>query len=58
MDDTFDVVTSCYARRCHRETCCCKTPFVVRKNGVVIKDVWGKREGQEFINSEKLRQAH
>jgi hypothetical protein len=52
--DEYEVVQSCYARRCHPETCCCNTPYVVRKkNGQVIKDVNEREEGEDFIKMMK-----
>jgi hypothetical protein len=53
MKDEFDVVNSCYARMCHPETCGCQTPFVVRKNDFIIKNVCRECEGEEYI--EKLK---
>lgn len=53
MEDKYDVVNACYARKCHPETCGCQTPFVVRKNDFIIKNVCGKHEGEEYINKLK-----
>ena len=44
----MEVSPSCWFRRCHPETCCCRTPYVVHTYKV-LADVCSIKDGEKWI---------
>ena len=55
MADEYEVRNAHAKRRCHPETCCCATDFVVVKDGMVIADVDSEEEGEREIDRIKRK---
>lgn len=46
----YTVVNAHHARRCHPETCSCRTDYVIKdEGGMIISDAETEKEGEELI---------
>lgn len=46
---SYEVVNAHWKRRCHPETCCCSTEYVIVQDGFITDNVDTVEEGEALI---------